>query len=331
MSTSMCQSVHPRVAFRHIGSVVVLLGSLLTPVALHAAAATGPCLSDDVYTYCPVDVPLPGQGWTRIVGMTEMGSLVGTHRDLNGTDRSWRYSWKTKTFTAVRAPGQQLILTDLNNTGRVVGNYHTRTEDGTFTVKGGRLRVIPGIGMGCNLNNDGGLACAEVDEDGITVTVLADTSGIRRGTIRIPDAHETIPLGLGDAGDVVGTFTELPTFRWRGWHQHGVGGEREGQIDIIDAPCDGYTFVQDINLADTMAVVCIPPDETLPPESYVYDGETWTPVRVPHSAETTVMRITNRGHLAGWYRNQDFIPHGFIATPLLEEAIAASDVTDDLE
>jgi uncharacterized membrane protein len=88
-------------------------------------------------------------------------------------------------------------------------------------------------------------------------------------------------------------------------------------VERFEAPCGGETQLFDINDLGMMVGSCVihVSDEVGEGHSYITDGVTWTPIKVPGSTWTAAYRLNNGGTVVGWYGAADGTEHGFLARP----------------
>jgi hypothetical protein len=265
------------------------------------------------YTYHTIDVPFANTGEVRVTGLTEAGSLAGQARRGNGRVISWFYDGTTGQWQIVQPKGLPgLLVEDINRWPDTWGTYTThgqtaaflRTSTWTETIR------VPGAvrttGTGLNDSRQG--VGAAHYPDGTIGGYIYDAIAPFLLEFSLPGAWRTEPRGVNSGGWIVGTFEDAT----------GIHGFLLYFLDteptVIDAPCGGHwTVVSDLNDHFQMVVQCGVDDVLL--ASYVYDGETWTPIKVPGSEVTWVTRLTNAGRVAGYYRDPDGSQYGFVATP----------------
>jgi hypothetical protein len=287
---------------------------MVAVVALLTVGCGGAEVLAQGYTYQTIDAQVPGLGWTRITGLTTLGSMVGTAFDNEANEYSWLYRRNTKKFEVVKQKGYpNALVADMNDQQRMCGTYFKGTQYLAFVRYGGVLTTlrVPGAveSHGGGISNTNLVVGSYQDARGGWHAFTYDVIKRVYTTIDVPGALLTSGHGVNNHGHLVGEYFALPG---------GTGSPgwllRDGVFTRIDAPCGGsWTSVHDINDDGLMAVLCGDGDGRL--VSYAYDGETWTELAVPGAFVTEVRRVNNTGQLVGWYMGQDGKDHGFIATP----------------
>jgi hypothetical protein len=327
-------------------SVWVILSSLFLTVALVSAQS---------YTYQTFDVALSGAYETKILGLSDAGTMAGMYNvpDANRDPvyKPWFKYWNKAAIKVVQ-PGYQLTLHDANGNGQMVGGYSkSKGGHGAFYKKESTFWPILGPhsepGRTCAISQkdtrlgSAVVACSYVDTalDAPGIFFWDPKTRVVLGTIPVLNVDEFMVLGMNNRRDVTGMLrlAGVP-----GPDEHGVRDPNDhewgfvgwadpaahgGQaLELVDANCArdsiefNHTWVQDINDASLMAVTCRVDEfdwETVI-FSYTYDGVTWTPITAPgFPLDTRVRRITNNGMLAGEYWDSNtYTVHGFIAKPV---------------
>jgi hypothetical protein len=180
-----------------------------------------------------------------------------------------------------------------------------------FIFQAGRFRTLPfptGTWVdSCALASLDAEVCNVFDDGGAMSAVMVSRWGPGNLWVYdVPGATETWVNGLNDNNTVAAFVGETETeYKAHGWWLQGYGGD---------------TVVEDVNDAGLMAVTCHNSLHEGAVTSYAYDGERWVELTVPDSCGTVVTRVSQAGHLVGYYFGLDGEDHGFIAEPALDLA-----------
>lgn len=253
------------------GSVVALLAGLFM------ACLTGPASAQVSFSFTPIDVPAAMGSDTQPGGVNNAGHVSGGYVTPSGDLAGFFYDGVT--FADVTVPGSggaastafgpinyTGYLNNLSNSGDAVGVYNN--ADGVIH---GFLRAAVG-----------------------TITPLPDP---------VVGTTVNFPLGINNAGDIVGYFTTDPLAEMeRAFFLSG------GVYTELFYPGAVATNAQGIN--DLGQIVGIWFDATDTPHGFLLDGGAFSSIDFPGADATYVSAINNVGQMTGAYVLGDVL-HGF--------------------
>ena len=260
----------------------------------------------------PLDHPVfttidfPGAFATRAIRINNSGRVVGSFDLQNGqVTHAFFYSdGSMKKIDPPRSEGYAEAL-GINSSDVVVGtNYHF--EQNGFIYINGKYQVVsfaPTINYAAQINDQQVIV-------GVYAKVCCDLHGYRYEPaahqltpIDYPDAVRTMPLGINNAGVIVGTWLDS-TDIYHGFIQ------QDGTLSPVDVPGAIETTVFTINNAGTIGGYF--DDAGSVRHGFLLRNGTFTTVDVPGSAETIILGINDLGVIAGAYFDSSGISHGFI-------------------
>jgi hypothetical protein len=169
---------------------------------------------------------VPGADSTEAVGLDDRGRIVGETLTIEPFSGSGYIRERGRIRLLALPPGGAFAgAEEINERGQIVGTYSTDVDSSetrgyvltrgrysTFAVPGGQLTQAFG------LNNRGQVVGYTADVDDPDQGLLSNQHGflLRAGPrgpvtrIDVPDAPQTIALGINDRGDIVGAYERPP-------------------------------------------------------------------------------------------------------------------------
>jgi uncharacterized membrane protein len=256
------------------------------------------------YTNATVALGINDSG--QVVGTVGNGQF-GTYPDVHAFVKDG----SSYTFFDVPGSGTTTEPHGINSTGQVVGLYVDTTPSRLGFLKDGTTYTaisVPG-GTGYNEAND-------INNVGQIVGSFFDTAGIRQGfqkdgevytTLKVPGAVSTVPNGINDGGEVVGSSSRGAFLK---------SGETYTSL-IVPGYLSSSTFAFGIN--DTDVIVGQVTDGSYY-HGFVKDASGYTIFDVPGAVDTFPRGINSSGQIVGYLDESDGAVHGFVATPVPEPA-----------
>jgi hypothetical protein len=288
---------------------------------LAAAMAWGLCASAQAgFDYQTLWVD--GGVSTSPTGINERGMIVGSYQVQRGADLLVRpFAFKDGVYTKLKAGNEAAAYSvdDINDLRHVVANIVHRnfTTEAWFGDRSHRTTLaVPGaIQTTAYALNDFDVVTGSYDHDpdehGI-VTTSAFTWSARHGyrTFDAPGAAGlTVGWGLDLQGTVVGVYMDAASV------YHGFVRKHDGQVQTVDYPGSPYTQLMGINeRGDIVGFYQDPSDYIL--KGFVLRAGKFMPVRPADAVNGSYpYRITDDGHVVGWYMDSNYRVSGFVATP----------------
>ena len=276
--------------------------------------------SADAYTYTTISVP--GSGFTEAFGINDVGHVVGLF--YNGSEQGFDYNSSTRVFTTIdtlRNPaftlGPYSAAAGINNLNQIVGSSD---------------------------------ALGFLDNNGVFTLINVP------GSINVPNGAPTLPNGINNTGQIVGTYytssvssPNPPTFGFLdtngvfstisvpGSPATGANGINDaGQIVGFYRSVDfrsGHGFLENNGVFTTIDVpggsfttaeginnlgqiVGTFSNSTGFEEGFLDINGVFTTINVPGSVDTAASGINNSGQIVGWFIDANDQLSGFLATPI---------------
>jgi uncharacterized membrane protein len=285
-----------------------------------------PGLAQAQYSYTTIDVP--GSLGTSLNG-NSTHEIVGDFTDENGVMHGFVRSQKGD-FTTIdfppAPPGEPRVtgtsLNGINASGRIMGTYFVDSETSpnhAFVLEKGHFTTLyPPFAT----RSQGGF----INAQGQAVGAYRDgnANGKRRGFIWRkgvftsfnhpldgPDPSGTVPFGINDIGEVVGTYVGVNDTGMQG--MHGFVRSPKGVFTSIDVPEASFTVAEGINNAGTIVGV-YGDDKGL--HGFVRSPKgVFTTIDLGAKEDTEINSINAKGEIVGFYIGDDGKQHGFVGTP----------------
>jgi len=173
---------------------------------------------------------VPGGSFTSLTAINSSGVVIGSTFQLPGGFRTFMYDGSTYT-TLPDFPGQD-FLTDINDTGQILGNVVAGKpfiyDHGTVTQLGFPPGALLGISTATSLNSSGQVA-GYYNDSSQHIHGYIYTAGAYQ-TIDVPGSTFTSIQDINDNGDAVGVYTDAH-------HKtHAFLYTHDGQFVTINAP-----------------------------------------------------------------------------------------------
>lgn len=225
-------------------------------------------------------VDFPGAVQTAVLGINDLGQLVGRFQTEEGVDHGFVLS--NGAFRQIDFPGS--ISTQchgINKKGQIVGRY--------FNLEN------PGQGGGQGLGHEHGFL---LSADGFT-------------SIDFPDADTTDAWKITDSGDIVGDWSGNGALNSGSLHGYIL---HAGQYSSVDFPGALGTAGRDINVSGQLVGVlfdkkCVSPLG----HGFVRVNGSYSSFDFPGSGCTTAQGLNNSGFMVGGYIDSTGAQHGFAA------------------
>ena len=145
--------------------------------------------------------------------------------------------------------------------------------------------------------------------------VLFNTSLSLFHTFDYPGAYSTYPLGINDAGQIVGAYTAYTSPEDKGWHCFlSDCGKTFMNVDPPGSVGLGQCF-----MINNLGEICgfYTAASTGVQQGFLLRKRKFFTFNVPKSTSTSLCCITDNGHLSGVYLDEENppMPHAFIARP----------------
>ena len=188
----------------------------LLPTVAVAAALTLPAAAAP-YTYTILDAP--GATTISAYGVNNAGQAAGRYVDGTG---GHGYIWTAGTFVTIDVAGATgTTIEDINNLGQVAGTYQNAGgSHGFVRSAAGAITTINAPPTASNINLTG------LNDSGMVIGFYIDSTGFSRGfvytagtftvlnsTLAGAVSGSTLPFGINNAGDVVGSYNDGTTNR----------------------------------------------------------------------------------------------------------------------
>jgi probable HAF family extracellular repeat protein len=171
-----------------------------------------------------------------------------------------------------------------------------------------------------DINNKGEI----IGETGVKGILLRN--GVVTDVI-VPGAVRTIPQGINDKGDIVGTYTD-PDFSLHGFLYS------QGDYTQLDIPGAGRTDVTGINNRGQIVAFAADGGTATEPGGYIYEKGEWSKIEVINDPDAFLVPdgINNRGVIVGSTSNEAFVLEGgqltLVDNPLSEFYIDFRDINN---
>ncbi len=269
-------------------------------------------LPADAYGYTVFDVP--GATNTYLFRMNARGDLAGTYNDASGTHGFLqRKGDRLQTINVEGAIATQ--VRGVNDRGDVVGFY---SEAGKLH---GFLLGVDGYTVIDYPDANGTRLWAINARGEISGEFQAAVGGawqaftLRHGTftaIDVPGANMSAGYGIDNQGDVVGHFTKPGSSKMIGYRL------ASGTFSTFAHPLSGdmMSCAQGIGVHGEVVGHYLDPEADQVFGWVWVDGEFVATLQVPAAIDTYATSITPAGVIAGYHFDENWVSHGFIATPL---------------
>jgi uncharacterized membrane protein len=214
-------------------------------------------------------------------------------------------STTTVAFTAVDCPGAFATqVNDINQHGKLVGFCTNSLGTRGFQFEGGALSLVdvPGAAQTFVIatNSTGTIAGAFYDASG-QQHGFSWKEGATPVTIDVPASFgiNTLPMGVSDAGDIVGTYQDANWVTLSFLLHH-------GHYQSITYPGAVSTTTYGIN---RKAQIVGRSDYT---DGFMKSGTSFTPIVDTSGIYTVPTSITNLGKILGYYQAPDLSTHMFL-------------------
>jgi hypothetical protein len=300
----------------------------------------GTAKAQNFYTYQQIDTPAKMKCHsTEVTAITSIDSSTkisygGTCVDAVGTVRSWTKRYTASTPTFFKVPPYPVRISDMSfRLGNhvlsgEVGGLGDDLDHGWVKPFFGPIDIIEYADAGhiehMAINDANGATGSYQDLQGRWRGFLYNRSSQTIiSLIDVPGADETIPLGISNDWEIVGTALFLDAYIYRGFLRRDPF-DPAGTYEFIGCPDGSHTWIADMNRHDQLLVRCSPVDEKTLTSTYVYDLRvgTWSLLSVPMPSgvalyQTIGARIDDQGRVGGWFDINDgtYSRHGFIARP----------------
>ncbi len=176
-------------------------------------------------TYKTIDVPFSGATYTAAEGINNLGDVVGSYFDLNGSSHG--FTLKRGVFRSLDFPGPDVIDTEanaINDYGTIVGSYYdlNSNQNRGFVFSRGKFTSIDApFSNACCTRAQGINDRGEIVGDYIMADTAAFGFTLKQGKFEsfdwslppdYPDAfagQNALPIGINNRGEMVG-----PGFRF---------------------------------------------------------------------------------------------------------------------
>jgi probable HAF family extracellular repeat protein len=285
--------------------------ALVTGFMLHLSQAQA-----THYSFSILNVPTASLG-TVAYGLNASGQVAGVFYDGNGTHG---FVYTGKDYLTLDVPQATATLAyDINASGQVVGNYIDGTGKHGFLYSNGQYTTLDnpnGFDTNALSINDSGQVAGNfrLGTTGIYGFVYDPRTQLYT-TINNPKASagNTSSTGINDKGEVAGFYYNT------GAHGYLYDGSLFTALNAPQAGPAG-TFTYALNNQGLMAGVYY--DSQSAVNSFVYDGNNYTPFSLPNVKTTYANGINDQGQIVG-YITDNTGSHGFLATPHFEPGIIA--------
>ena len=263
--------------------------------ALMCWAAVGPAVAQ-TYTYTSINVPSAAvsEAW----GINNAGQIVGF--DSLGKGDSFVYSGGVFTPIIVPQASSNTAAFSINNSGQIVGSYDAGTSGFLYNAGVYTSLTRPAYGI-----NDYGVIVGYVPNSASNTGYLYNNGSYT--PISFPGAQSTLPSGINNAGQIVGSY-EGPGVLQSGFlYSHGT-------YTTIYVPGSSYTSVQSIN--DAGQIVGSFQDAT-GVHPFIYSNGTYTTLVGSLLTNLSYASgINDLGQIVGQFYNP--LGNGFLANPLID-------------
>lgn len=202
------------------------------------------------------------------------------------------------TFTPIDVPGSNFTQAfEINDLGQIVGDYRIppNSVDHGYLLNGG-IYLLLDVSSADGINNSGQIV-GQIGSHGFLL------SGGSYTTFDVPGSPFTQPLGINDAGHIVGVFNAAPST-----HSFLLSG---GAYTTLDVPGASYSQANGINNSDEIVGYYVANGQF---HGFLLSGGSYTTLDFPGSPFTIADGINNVGQIVGEYAGG--ITHGFLATPV---------------
>jgi probable HAF family extracellular repeat protein len=211
----------------------------------------------------------------------------------------------------------------INNRGQLTGAQR-KTGEGYrgFVARAGEFTTVDVPGA-----RGGEAAVNDIDDRG---RLVGDYDFVTSGYLRDERGHletfdapgaltQTVPIGLNNRGQIVGTFDRRDG-------AHGFLRDQRGRFTTIDFPGATRTEAARINDRGQIVGVYTATDggSGLDARGFLFDRGEYTPTDIPGARSTSPTGIDNRGRIAGTYVDAEGAMHGFLRDA--DGAVATIDV-----
>src|SRR5712692_5958726 len=201
-------------------------------------------------TFTTIDYP--GATNSSAQAVNNAGLVVGAYTDASDTNHGFQFDGTN--YTSIDFPGASgTAAADINNAGKVVGTYTIGSTSHGFWLQGSKYNGfdVPGASTTAVLGINDADQLVGVWQEGLIASrtrgpwIVAahgyqwDPNGTLTN-IDVPSAIFTIPSGINNAGQIVGTYIDS-NFRSHGFLLDG------GSFSTIDAPDASETSAMGIN------------------------------------------------------------------------------------
>lgn len=288
---------------------------MLAFFALFMTAGAGDAFSQ-AYQFSAIDVP--GAQSTSVNGINNLGQMVGGYTD--GTN-AHGFVYDGNNFSTVDYTMQgNTALKDINDSGKIVGGF-SRDIDGMyywndFIYDGQSFTSFsfPGI-SGLTETSLNGINDAGAVAGGYYDWADNSSNGFlyQNGEFTIYPST-AIFVDVNDTGTMIG-------FEPDAWYSSTFDGTHLETIVLEEAnPWGLDVWASGINDAGQIAGEYADFDLNMS-LGFVYDGNELTVISYPGAIYTTVSGINDLGQLVGSFMDENYVYHGYIATPVANSTV----------
>jgi probable HAF family extracellular repeat protein len=204
-------------------------------------------------------------------GINNAGQIVGI--GVSG-ESTYGLLYQGGVLTPLFVPGaMDTIAAGINNGGDIAGSYSDRTLAlYGFVYAHGTFTTLPLAYSARAINDSGQVAGYALSPSG---AVGFFYNGAAYVTIAVPGARSTEALGIDNAGDVIGTYTDSSGRR------HGFLYDSQGVLTTIDVPGSAETFVNGINNLGMIVRTYQDTSSSTSAHGFIDEGGVFTTVDAP--------------------------------------------------
>jgi hypothetical protein len=259
-------------------------------------------------TYTQIDYP--GAILTQSFGINNAGEIVGEYEDVSGFVHGFVLS--SGNYGSIDYPNDQASQAmGINNRGQVVGQT---------TVAGVRLGFLLDRSTGTfwpimHVNASNGTFPVGINDSDTVVGYFSSSTmllgfklvGSKYTQIEVPGVPFTSPLGVSNAGRIVGQITDVPG-------DYGSFSLMNGMYSILRIPGTTSLITTGINPSSTAiaGIYSVAPWQYV---GFLYQNKTLTTLQFPGATQTYAQGTNDSGVVAGYYFDQRGLSHGFLWTP----------------